>query len=144
MARKMTAEEIEALIEEGYVARIGCHAGDLTYVVPIAYAYEDGALYGFSHEGMKLDLMRRNPKVCVEIDSVEHLGAWKSVIGWGTFEELHGKEADVGAHVAAARLRELAMDDESRRRLGEALRREPVPVVYRIRLDEKTGRVEGT
>lgn len=143
MSRVMTEEEIATFVRNEVVARIGCHADGLTYVVPVAYAYRDGVLYGFSHEGMKLDLMRKNARVCVEIDAVEHLGSWKSVIAWGRFEELDGSEADAGAAIAAERLGALASDPESRRRIEEALRKAPVPVIYRIRIDEMTGRIEG-
>lgn len=143
MSRDMSNEEIEAFVRGEVVARIGCHADDHLYVVPVAYAFRDGVLYGFSHEGKKLAMMRKNPRVCVEIDAVEHLGSWKSVIAWGTFEELEGDAADRGAAIAAERLASLVSDAESRRRLREALRREPAPVIYRIRIDEMTGRVEG-
>ena len=143
MSRVMEDGEIEAFIRREVVARIGCHADGTTYVVPVAYAYHDGELYGFSHEGMKLDMLRRNPTVCVEIDQVEHLGSWTSVIAWGEFAELEGEEADAGAALAAKRLGSLVSDAESRRRIEEALRKEPVPVIYRIRLGKRTGRVEG-
>lgn len=143
MSRSMSRSEVEAFVRGEVVARIGCHAGGETYVVPIAYAYDDGALYGFSHEGRKLAMMRENPEVCLEIDAVEHLGLWRSVIAWGRFEELKGEEADTGAAIAAKRLGSLVSDSESRRRLEDALRKEPMPVIYRIRLGEMTGRVEG-
>ena len=143
MSREMTVEEVEAFVQREVVARIGCHAGGETYVVPVAYAFRDGALYCVSHEGRKLEMMRTNPRVCVEIDQVAHLGSWTSVIAWGTFDELEGDEADRGAAIAAERLGSLVSDPESRRRLEEALRKEPVPVIYRIRNDRMTGRVEG-
>lgn len=143
MSREMKNEEIDAFIREQVVARVGCHADGTTYVVPVAYAYHEGAFYGFSHEGMKLDLMRKNPEVCVEIDQVEHLGSWRSVIARGRFEELRGPEADAGAALTAGRLGSLVSDPESRRRLEQALRKEPAPVIYRIRITERTGRVEG-
>lgn len=143
MARTMSEDEIDALVREEVVARIGCHADGVTYVVPVAYAFHEGALYGFSHEGRKLDMMRRNPRVCVEIDAVEHLGAWRSVIAWGWFEELNGEDAEAGATLAAQRLGGLVSDPASRKRLEDALRREPAPVIYRIRISERTGRVEG-
>jgi nitroimidazol reductase NimA-like FMN-containing flavoprotein (pyridoxamine 5'-phosphate oxidase superfamily) len=143
MSRDMSNDEIDEFVRNEVVARIGCHAGERMYVVPVAYAFRDGMLYGFSHEGMKLEMMRQNPKVCVEIDAVEHLGSWKSVIAWGTFEELEGEEEEQGASIAAERLASLISDVESRRRLREAMLGEPVPVIYRIRIEEMTGRVEG-
>jgi uncharacterized protein len=143
MAREMTPEEIEHFIATGTVARIGCHAGGETYVVPVAYASSRDAIYGFSHEGRKVQMMRENPSVCIEIDAVSHLGSWRSVIAWGTFEELHEHDAECGATIIHERLTSLATDPESRRRLAAALEQDPRPVVYRIVIERATGRVEG-
>jgi len=32
--------------------------------------------------------MRKNPEVCFQLDVIENLASWRSVICWGTFEEL--------------------------------------------------------
>jgi uncharacterized protein len=39
-------------------------------------------------------MMRRNPEVCFEVDRVEDLVNWDSVIGWGTYEERYGSQAE--------------------------------------------------
>ena len=143
MAREMTAGEIDRFLGQEIVARIGCHDSGRTYVVPVALVYRDGALWGFSHRGMKIDMMRSAPRVCVEMDRVEHLGSWTSLIIGGRFEELSGDEAAAGRQMIAERLGRDISDPESRRRLEEALRQEPRPIVYRIVIDETTGRVEG-
>ena len=75
MANPMTQEEIERFIASEVVARLGCHSAGRTYVVPVAYAYSNGVLYSFSHDGLKVGMIRDNPEVCVEIDRVEHLGS---------------------------------------------------------------------
>jgi nitroimidazol reductase NimA-like FMN-containing flavoprotein (pyridoxamine 5'-phosphate oxidase superfamily) len=139
----MSRSEVEAFVDEQYIARLGCHVDQTTYVVPVAYAFHDDALYCFSHEGRKLRMMRENPRVCVEIDAVVHLGSWTSVIAWGEFEELEGDEAAEGARIAAERLSTELLDTESRRRLEQALQDDPKPIIFRIRLTESTGRVEG-
>jgi hypothetical protein len=43
--------EIEQLIHEQFIGRIGCHADDITYVVPISYAYDGEYIYGRTYEG---------------------------------------------------------------------------------------------
>ena len=35
-------------------------------------------------------MMRENPWVCVEVDHMDNLANWRSVIAWGRFEELGG------------------------------------------------------
>jgi len=88
MFDKLNKEEIEATINGQLVGRLGCHAEGKTYVVPISYAYDGTYLYCRTFEGMKIDMMRKNPKVCFQVDDTRNLSNWKSVICWGEFEEL--------------------------------------------------------
>ena len=88
MVGKLNNRQIEVIISEQMIGRLGCHYNDLTYVVPISYTYNGGCIYCITYEGMKLDIMRKNPKVCLEIDELIDMANWKSVICWGEFEEL--------------------------------------------------------
>ena len=85
----LNQEEIETVLHSQLVGRIGCHEDDITYVVPISYAYDGEYIYAHTHEGMKIDIMRKNPKVCFEVESMSNMANWKSVICWGEFEEIH-------------------------------------------------------
>ena len=67
------------------IGRIGCSANGLTYVVPISYAYDNRYIYAHSKEGMKIQMMRLNPMVCFEIDTMDDLENWQSVVVWGRF-----------------------------------------------------------
>ena len=73
---------------------VGRHIEGRTYVVPVAYVSSDGAFVGHSATGLKLDMLRKNPKVCVEVDHVADLADWRSIVAWGRFEELEGEEAE--------------------------------------------------
>ena len=93
MLGELDTEAIERLLETEFTGRIGCHAQGRTYAVPITYAYESGSVYGHSMEGLKLRMMRENPRVCFEVDRVRGPADWESVIAWGDFEELKGARA---------------------------------------------------
>lgn len=93
MLGDLKASEIEDLLCQNVIGRIGCHAFGKTYIVPITYAYDDGEVYAHSNEGMKLHMMRENPHVTFEVDCVDGAGNWKSVIASGVFQELTGDEA---------------------------------------------------
>ena len=69
------------------------------YVVPVAYAYDDGYIYGHTKNGLKIRMMRKNPNVCFEIDWMKDMNNWKSVILYGTFEELKGDDANNGLEI---------------------------------------------
>jgi nitroimidazol reductase NimA-like FMN-containing flavoprotein (pyridoxamine 5'-phosphate oxidase superfamily) len=146
MLGQLRPQEIEELLARETVARIGCHADGRTYVVPVTYCYEDGSLYAHSRGGLKLEMMRRNPEVCIEVDRVTDLSNWRSVIAWGRFEELHGAAAmsalrKLVQHVMPMIHSETSLPShaEHPHGLGAGVFD---ATVFRIVLTEKTGRFE--
>jgi nitroimidazol reductase NimA-like FMN-containing flavoprotein (pyridoxamine 5'-phosphate oxidase superfamily) len=134
--RQLSRDEIEEFLRGQRIARLGCHAGGVTYVVPLIYAYEAGAVVAVTTEGRKTAMLRENPRVCVEVDEydTDGKGSWRSVIAYGSYEEL----ADDAVEPALAVLRE-----RFARTAGRAAEPRPVGpdvVVLRITLDEVSGR----
>src|SRR5579863_1195450 len=68
--------------------RLGCARDNQPYIVPIYFAYEPDHLYGFATLGRKIEWMRTNPRVCVQLDEVFGNDNWTSVIVVGRYEEL--------------------------------------------------------
>jgi nitroimidazol reductase NimA-like FMN-containing flavoprotein (pyridoxamine 5'-phosphate oxidase superfamily) len=88
----LNTEQIEIVLKFHMVGRLGCHADGITYIVPISYAYEDNTIYIHTQEGMKVDLLRKNPEICFQVDDLGDMSNWKSVIAWGRFEEINEEE----------------------------------------------------
>ena len=84
----LSQNEIEEVLHTQIVGRIGCHAEGVTYIVPISYAYDGENIFAHTLEGMKITMMRKNPDVCFEVDTMLNLASWQSVVSWGRFEEL--------------------------------------------------------
>jgi len=142
-------DAIETVLHNQIIGHIGCHANDTTYVVPISYAYKDGCVYAHAEEGMKINMMRQNPKVCFEVYSMENMGNWQCIIGWGNFEEITDKKerADV---LKILLKRDLPIISSKTVQLTtewpfipEDLN-EIKGIVFRIKLTVKTGRYERT
>jgi nitroimidazol reductase NimA-like FMN-containing flavoprotein (pyridoxamine 5'-phosphate oxidase superfamily) len=109
MFGKLTPNAIEALLHEEVVARIGyVDRRRLPCIVPITYAYDGRAFYGYSLLGAKIENMAANPRVCVEVDRVENAADWCSVIVRGTFEQLYGRVAVEAMERISERLRTVA------------------------------------
>jgi len=89
MLGELNAKQIENLLKALSIGRIGCHADGITYVVPVNYSYDGMNLYIHSTGGMKIDMMRKNPEVCFQADSIKNLSNWESVICWGRFHEIN-------------------------------------------------------
>ena len=148
MVGQLSTSEIEELLGAEVVARIGCHAGGRTYVVPVTYAYDGEGICFQSHDGLKMRMMRENPSVCVEVEHVDDLANWRSVIAWGHCEVLVGDAAT--AAFARIRARLQAVRPGQTTPAGEDLHPGETPVrsgngqgtICRIDLVEKTGRFE--
>ncbi|HEY0176453.1 MAG TPA: pyridoxamine 5'-phosphate oxidase family protein [Pedobacter sp.] len=92
MLGELTENQIEDLLKQQVTGRIGCHADGITYVVPINYVYKDNYIYGHSAAGKKIEMLRNNPQVCFQVDEIESILKWKSVIAWGVYEQITDKE----------------------------------------------------
>jgi nitroimidazol reductase NimA-like FMN-containing flavoprotein (pyridoxamine 5'-phosphate oxidase superfamily) len=77
--------EIEAIIKKAEVCRIGLVDDDEPYIVPVCFGYEKNTFYFHcAPEGRKIELIKKNNRVCVEIDAdVEIIDAEKPC-GWTT------------------------------------------------------------
>ena len=140
MLGDLDAAQCEDLLRSEVIARIGCLSDGRVYVVPVTYVYDGTYVYGHAMDGAKLRAMRANPQVCVEVEQVDNLSNWRSVIAWGTFEECDGADWDAGFAMLAERIMPLLTlpkdqppPDLSVLRSGS---------VYRIRVERMTGRFE--
>lgn len=139
---KMTLTECRKALAKAEVARLACESNGQPYVVPVYLAYDGKCLYGFSTVGQKIEFMRANPLVCMEIDDVKNQNHWMSVIVFGRYEELPDTPEYFAARSHALELLQKraiwwepayiagAHDDEA----------EPLtPIFYRINIDRMTG-----
>lgn len=138
--------EIKAVLQHNMLGRIGCRNGNEIYIVPVTYIYLEDAVVFHSFEGKKLEMMRKNPDVCFEVESIVDHQNWKCVIAQGRFEELTDQAiiARVKERLGEINLRKKASltalppadHAESLQRSSE------VSVYYRIHLHDMSGRYE--
>jgi len=65
-------EEIESLLKEAEIGRLGTCVDGEPYVVPLSFAYHDGKIvFHCAKRGKKLDNIAKNPQVCFEVDMGE-------------------------------------------------------------------------
>jgi len=77
----------EVLARIGF-GRLACVRDGQPYIVPIYFAHQPDFLYGFATVGQKIDWMRENPLVCVQVDEIFGAEDWVSVVILGSYEEL--------------------------------------------------------
>lgn len=148
MLGTLDENQIEDLLKQQVTGRIGCYADGITYIVPINYVYKDGYIYGHSAAGKKIEMLRKNPQVCFQIDHIESIVKWKSVIVWGVYQEITEREEMQEAMQGIIHHIIPLMPDENEHPshgitdnesdIGTSIDL----ILYKIRLTEKSGRFE--
>lgn len=129
-----------SILAKNHFAHLACHVKDDLYLVPISYAFEGGYIYSHAQNGKKIQMMRDNHKVCVQVEEVDDFFHWKSVIAWGEYEELKGQEAE-----SAMRSLVRSMSAGGPRRSDLEIYFESqleAAIIYRIKVKRITGRYE--
>lgn len=88
LIRTLATLECTKLLTANRFARLACAKDGQPYIVPLYYAHSDNHLYAFSMLGKKIDWMRSNPLVSVQVDEQGPGRSWKSVVVDGRYEEL--------------------------------------------------------
>jgi nitroimidazol reductase NimA-like FMN-containing flavoprotein (pyridoxamine 5'-phosphate oxidase superfamily) len=124
------------------LGRLACAQGGQPYVVPIYFAYADHSLYGFATVGKKIEWMRVNPQVCVEVEEVMSPQQWTSVLAFGRYEELPDTPEWQSTRVFAHQLLKQSATWWEPAYVKTILGGTPrplVPVFYRIHIVQVTG-----
>jgi len=139
--QELAEAECRNVLEHTNLGRLACSHGDQPYIVPIYFDFDGNALYSYSMHGRKIEWMRSNPNVCVEVDEIIDQFDWTTVVAFGRYEEL----------------KETPDYETLRERAAELFRQRPewwlpaagrvpsherlqVPIVFRIRVTSVHGR----
>lgn len=149
MIGKLSDIEINQVLTSNYVGRLGCTDGKTVYVVPINYLFDGRYILAHSPEGKKIKFMRSNPDVCFEVDEVDNMQNWRSVILWGKYEEIDDEiEKEKIMESLVANLMKLKVSEPVLLpHLNEPRARPHAPgyiqvVIWRIDVNKKSGRFE--
>jgi nitroimidazol reductase NimA-like FMN-containing flavoprotein (pyridoxamine 5'-phosphate oxidase superfamily) len=88
LIRELTTPECQDVLKRASIARLGCARDNQPYVVPVQVYSDENYLYSFAMLGQKIEWMRENPRVCVQVDEIVDRTQWASVIAFGRYEEL--------------------------------------------------------
>ena len=147
MLGELNEMQIDNLLVSQAVGRIGCTDGKKSYIVPVTYVYDGIDIIGQTKEGMKLDILRKNPNVCFEVDVLTNMANWQSVILSSTFLELKGKASQEAREYLFNHVWPLLTsstihphEHEVSGKVDDGNRIKQI--MYRIKIKEKSGRFE--
>lgn len=74
---------MESIILRSSVCRLALSEEGRPYIVPLCFGYKDNILYFHSaREGKKLDILRKNKRVCFEFDIDHEIVEADNACGW--------------------------------------------------------------
>ena len=139
---ELTPDDCFKVLERTNLARLACARNDQPYIVPVHISFdpERRCVYGFSAIGHKIDWMRSNPKVCLEIEDIADKDHWTTVIISGRYEEIHQDPEEATARRRAERLFRQRPEWWFPAAAKPASREPKDVVVYRIKIERISGR----
>jgi nitroimidazol reductase NimA-like FMN-containing flavoprotein (pyridoxamine 5'-phosphate oxidase superfamily) len=138
MFEELDYRQCTAILDRNRVGRIAYAFHDQVDIAPVHYVRSGTWLYARTSSGAKLATLAHAPWIAFEVDEMEGLFEWRSVIVHGTFYHLTpgGTSYDVAAwETGVEALRKLIPDAFKRT--------DPVPFrteMFRISIDRMSGR----
>lgn len=143
--QELTPAECVAVLTRTTLARLACCRMNQPYVVPVSFAYDprQACVFSFSAIGKKVEWMRENPSVCLEIEDIDDRFHWTTVLVFGKYDEIGDAPENRDVRQRALHL----FNDRSRWWLPGAAKPGAADhqgvVIYRIQIDRMTGRRTG-
>ena len=88
LIHEITEDECRTALEHADFGRLACVHGGQPYIVPVNFSYDGRHIYGVTTLGQKVEWLRSNPLVCLEMDERVDAQQWLSVVVLGRFEEI--------------------------------------------------------
>jgi hypothetical protein len=141
---ELNEQQMTNVLSSQVIGRLACSDGKYPYVIPITYLFDGGSIISQSFEGKKLDIMRKNPNVCLQVDIVMDLNTWQSVLIHGQFEELTGQEAIDAYETLCEKIMPLMTNNiDEKGKINQESKNDAYKIknkIFKIRIIEKTGK----
>lgn len=140
--RDLSRSECEEVLARHNLGRLAFAAGARVEIEPINYVFSDGWIYYRTSRGTKTAILAHHQWAAFEVDEVEGLFEWRSVV-------VHGAVRSLDSDSPAVDVQSFTHGLELLRALvpGTGTDEDPVPfrlTVLRLHLDEVTGRAATT
>jgi nitroimidazol reductase NimA-like FMN-containing flavoprotein (pyridoxamine 5'-phosphate oxidase superfamily) len=88
LIKEMTRGMCIEMLTNAHFGHIACTTALQPYITPFSFRYEKEFIYCFGTLGKKIEMMRANPLICVEVENITSRQEWKTIIIQGRYEEL--------------------------------------------------------
>lgn len=147
MIKNLEPSECIKILKQNYIGHLAYIFQNRPFVIPITYFYEQktNTIIGYSSEGHKTKALRILSNASIEVSEIESVNNWQSVLAHGKYEELNGSQAKSYLHIFSDGIKDIIKQKEEKNPqcisdFSSKIYDEEVPIVFRINLDEITGK----
>lgn len=147
MIKNLEPSECIKILKENYIGHLAYIFQNRPFVIPITYFYEQkiNTIIGYSSEGHKTKALRILSNASIEVSEIESVNNWQSVLAHGKYEELNGSQAKSYLHTFSNGIKDIIRQKEEKypqciSDFSSKIYDQEVPIVFRINLDEITGK----
>src|SRR5262245_50246142 len=139
----LSAVECRDILSRTHLGRLACARYHQPYIIPFSFAFSavDDRLYSLATRGQKIEWMRDNPRVCVEVDDISDERHWTTLVIFGRYHEIDRSQPDSPSQQQAMELfqrrAEWWLPAIGKREAGPE---HSEPILYWISIDQMTGR----
>ena len=137
---EMRDEEVYELLNRVGYGHLACCRNDQPYVVPIYYVCEGHEIFMYTTAGLKSEIIRDNPRICLQVEELLETGAWRSVVVTGEAREIVDRSERETAVELIRRSNPSLLPALAIKWSNDWMKKN-VEVVYRIKIDSATGRL---
>ncbi|NNE78373.1 MAG: flavin mononucleotide-binding protein, partial [Pricia sp.] len=135
------------LLGRNYIGRLAYISGGTPHINPITYYHdaEEKSILSYSSPGHKIEAMEKYGEVAFQVDEIESIQKWQSVLVQGRFEQLKGSTAKKYLHRFAEGVQQAISKKEDEtpkfiRDFSSRLQHRGIPIVYRIQIKDIIGK----
>lgn len=94
---EMSPDACDALLKRHHVGRMAYCYHDHVDIAPIHYVYSDGWLFARTSHGRKMDALGHAPWVAFEVDEIDDVFDWRSVVVHGPVHAMEREGSSLDA-----------------------------------------------
>ena len=146
MIKNLNPKDCNFVLSHNYIGYLSYIFQNKPYVVPITYFYKEDSIICYSSLGHKINAMRKNPNVSLQVSTIDSVTNWESVLVHGIYKEIDGSEAKALLHDFSLGIKDVIMNLERKdlnyiSEFSAKIYTEDSPVVFRIEIEHITGKL---
>ncbi|WP_452221419.1 pyridoxamine 5'-phosphate oxidase family protein [Lacinutrix salivirga] len=151
MIKNLEDKEKTHILETNYIGHLGYIFEGKPYVVPITYFYDkqNNSIICYSGDGHKMNAMRQNNAVSLQVADINSVNDWRSVLVHGTFKQYFASEAKAYLHQFSLGVKDIITNREQYKpdfisEFSSSIYKENIPIVFIINIENITGKKRKT